>query len=45
MTDHKTNEEKQKEAIKEAKAELLEAKLIEEHKKKKNERDQDTGDS
>ena len=42
MTDRKTEEQKQKEAIKEAKAELLEAKLIEEHKKKKNERDTDT---
>jgi hypothetical protein len=34
----KTEEEKQKEAIEKAKAEWLEAKLIQEHKKKKNER-------
>ena len=45
MTDQKTNEEKQKEAIEEAKAEWLEAKLIEEQKKKTNERNNDSRDT
>ena len=45
MTDQKTNEEKQKEAIEEAKAEWLEAKLVEEHKKKTNQRNSDPTDS